>query len=121
MRGEALGERDGLRVRVGPQREERELTRLLACGLGQLRAAVPGLHHEESGEPVEVALAVAVPDVRPLAAHDHRNLLVLVRREPGEVHPQIVVRGLLQPGVLRGRVAFGRGGLCGGRHRVPQE
>ena len=36
-----LGEVDGARVGVGPEREERQLGGLLRCGLGELGAAVP--------------------------------------------------------------------------------
>lgn len=52
---EALGQLDGLRVGVGPDREERQLLRLLEGGLGEFRAAVTGLDHEQTRETVEVA------------------------------------------------------------------
>jgi len=50
---EPLGELDGLRVRVGPQREERQLLGLLGRGLGQLDPPVAGLDDEQPGQPVE--------------------------------------------------------------------
>ena len=61
--GETLGEVDGLRMGVGPQREERELLGLDARRLGQLGPAVPRLHDEQAGEPVDVLAALVVPDV----------------------------------------------------------
>ncbi|GAA3420939.1 hypothetical protein GCM10018952_65920 [Streptosporangium vulgare] len=96
--GETLGQLDGLGVRVRPQREERQLLGLLGGGLGQLAAAVTRLDHEEPGEAVEVALAVHVVDVGALTPHDHRHLGTLVRAVPGEVHPQVVLRGLHERG-----------------------
>ena len=48
-------------------------------------------------EAVEVALVVLVVDVRALAAHDDRNLmLVVVRAHPGEVHPEMATCLLLE-------------------------
>ena len=71
----------------------------VACvggGVGELGAAVAELAHEEPGERVEVALALRVPDVGALAAHDHRHVGVVVGRVPGEVHPEVVAGGLLE-------------------------
>ncbi|GAA3081268.1 hypothetical protein GCM10020254_27060 [Streptomyces goshikiensis] len=92
--GEALGEFDGLGVRVRPDGEEGEFLRLLVGDLGQFLAAVTGVDHEQSGETVEVALALVVPDVGALAPDDGGDGGVLVGRHAGEVHPQVVVRGL---------------------------
>ena len=70
QRREPLGQLDRLGVGVGPQREERQLGRLLGGGLRELDPAVAGLHDEQPGQPVEVAAAGVVPDVRALAARD---------------------------------------------------
>ena len=54
------------RVRVAPQRVEVELLDLARGGLAELGAAVAGVAAEQAGEPVEVAVAVLVPDVAAL-------------------------------------------------------
>ena len=74
MRGQAVGQLDGLRVRVGPEREVGQLARLPGRGLGDLGPAVADLADEQPGQPVQVALAVLVIDVLALAAHDDRDL-----------------------------------------------
>lgn len=102
---EPLRELDGLGVGVGPDREERQLLRLLGGRLGELLAAVTGLHHEQARQAVEVAPALVVPDVGALTADDGGDGRVLVRRHAGEVHPQVVVRGLAE--VLGGVGAHG--------------
>ena len=89
-----------LRVGVGPQRHEGQLLGLLRGGLGELGASVAELADEQAGEAVEVALAVAVPDVGALTAHDDRHVGLLVAGVPGEVHPEVVARGLLEVGVV---------------------
>ena len=66
--GDARGELDRLRVRVVPVRVEAELPGLVGAGLGDVAAAVADVHAEQGGEPVEVALAVLVLDVAPVAA-----------------------------------------------------
>jgi hypothetical protein len=75
---------------VGPQREEVQCLGLLGGGLGELLSAVADLNHEQSGQAVEIALAMAVVDVAALATGDDR------RRDavsvPGEVTPQVAVR-----------------------------
>jgi hypothetical protein len=81
-----------LGVRVAPHREERQLLGLLVGGLGQLVPPVPGVDHEQAGQPVHVPLPAVVVDVRALAAHNGGHRGVLVRRHAGEVHPQVVVR-----------------------------
>ena len=50
--GQPGGQLDGLRVRVGPQREVGELGRLPRPGLGDLGAAVADLADEQAGEAV---------------------------------------------------------------------
>ena len=94
--GDARGELDRLRVRVGPVREEAELLRLVGARLGDVGAAVADVHAEQRGEPVEVALAVLVVDVAPLAADDDRDLALVVDPVGGEVHPQVPLRELLK-------------------------
>ena len=74
--GDARGELDRLRVRVVPVRVEAELLGLVGAGLGDVAAAVADVHAEQGGEPVEVALAVLVVDVAPVAADDDRDLVV---------------------------------------------
>jgi hypothetical protein len=96
VRRDPLGQLDRVRVRVGPQRHERQLLGLPGRRLGQVGPAVAELAHEEAGQRVEVALAVHVVDVGALAAHDHGYVVVLVRAVPGEVQPQVVLGGLLE-------------------------
>jgi hypothetical protein len=73
---------------VGPDREVPELGALLAGGLGQLGAAMSGLHGEQSREGVEVALAVDIPDVATLPSlHDGDDLVAGC--EAGEMTPEI--------------------------------
>ena len=127
--GQPLGELDGSRVGVGPQREEGQLRGLLGHRLGDLGAAVPDVDDEQAGEAVDVLVAPVVPDPPALAAGDDRHrlaeaarLALLEDRVAGEVHPQVVAGGV---GVERagGGVAVGAGlpDVGGGRaHRVPQ-
>ena len=103
--GHPLGELDRVGVGVGPDRHERQPFGLLRGGLGQLRAPVAELAHEQAGEPVEVALPVDVVDVGTLAADDDRNLGVVMRRVPGEVHPQVLTCLVLQAGIVVGDLA----------------
>jgi hypothetical protein len=117
---EPLGQVDRRRVRVAPDREERQLGRLPRGGLGQLAAPVPGLHHEQPGQPVEVAAAPVVPDPAALAAHDDRDLAAVgVGAVPGEVHPEVVAGRLGTVGATR-RAGGAGDGLGHGGHRVPQ-
>src|SRR6202020_894083 len=88
-RREPLSELDGLRVRVGPQREVGKLASLPCAGLGYLSAAVPDLTHEQAGQAVQVTLAVLVVDVLTLASDDHLDVAVRVGRHPGEMQPQV--------------------------------
>ena len=87
-RGQPLGQLDRLRVGVRPEREVGQLAGLLGGRLGQLGAAVAGVHHEQPGEPVQVAPAVLVPDVRALAAHDDRHR----RRRVGAIRVKCIQR-----------------------------
>ena len=112
-----LGEFDGARMRVGPDGEERQLLRLTGGSLGEFATAMAGLDDKEAGKPVEVAMALVVPDVGALAAdHDrHVPLAGLVDGVPREVHPQVALcRG--RPAVLAG---LGHE-LRSDGHRVPQ-
>jgi hypothetical protein len=107
--GKSLGQLDRLRVGIGPEREERELAGLLGRRLGKLRASVPDLDDEQPREPVEIALALVVPDVRAVAAHNHGHVAALIRRHPGEMHPQVLARAVRQV-VVAGFVDVLRGG-----------
>ena len=93
-------------VGVGPQREVGE-----GLGLGRpppraiSAPAVAGLHDEEPGEAVEVAVALGVPHVGALAPLDDGGPGAALTGQPGEVQPEVVGGGL--------------GQLVGGhRHRV---
>ena len=108
--GEPVGQLDGLRVGVGPDREVGQLAGLFGGGVGQLVAAVPGLHDEQAGQTVEVPPAVGVVDVRAVAARDDRYRRVRVGRQPREVHPEVVACGSVELVVVERVVA----------HRVPQ-
>jgi hypothetical protein len=89
-------QRDRAGVGVAPDREECELLGLLGHRVGDLRTAVAGVDAEQRRETVEVALAVGVVDVAAFAARNHRHVVVLIRAEPGEVHPEIALGHLLQ-------------------------
>ena len=56
--------------------------------LGEFGATVADLHSEQTGEPVEVALAAVVEDGDALAASDDRRRDV--GAVPGEVQPEVV-------------------------------
>ena len=103
--GDPLRELDRVRVGVGPQRHERQLLGLLRGGLGQLRAAVAQLAHEQARQTVEVALAVHVVDVGALAADDDGHVGRVVGRVAREVHPQVVAGSLLEACVVVGDLA----------------
>ena len=75
---------------------------LLRRRLAQLGAeAVPDLGAEQARHPVEVALAVGVPQPAALAAADHRHLLGREAALAREVHHQMPLREVLQVGVVR--------------------
>src|SRR4051794_4629568 len=69
---------------------------------------MPRLDHEQPTEPVEVATALRVVDVRALAALDHDEVVVSAVRELAEVQPQVVAdagrrchQGSLQAHIIR--------------------
>ena len=95
-RGDPRRELDRRRMRVGPVGEEAELLGLVGAGLGDVGAAVADVDAEQRREAVEVAVAVLVVDVAALAADDDRHLVVGVRRQPREVHPQVAAGQLLK-------------------------
>src|ERR1041384_3180034 len=87
------------RVRVAPVREEAELLPLIGARLRHIGAPVADVGAEQRAEAVEVLLAVLVPDVAAVAAHDDRQLgAVLVGAHAAEVHPQVLARELLELG-----------------------
>ncbi|CUR59731.1 hypothetical protein NOCA2670019 [metagenome] len=94
--GDSLGQLDGARVGVGPERVEGHRGGLLGGGLRELGAAVAQLVDEQPTETVQVALAVGVVDVGTLTADDDRHIRGVVGRVAGEVHPQVILGGLLQ-------------------------
>ena len=96
QRGDPLGELDRPRVPVAPDGHEVELADLRRHRVADLGPAVPGVDAEERREPVEIALAVLVVDVRTVAADDDRDLAVVVGAHPREVHPQVALGHLLQ-------------------------
>jgi hypothetical protein len=55
------------------------------------------LHDEQTRERVEVSLAPRVPDVHPVALDDHGDVvIVVVDAVAGEVHPEMLLAGLLK-------------------------
>ena len=95
-RGDPRGQLDRARVGVAPVRVEAELLRLTGGGLPELGAAVADVHAVQRRQPVEVALAVLVVHVAPLAPDDHRHVTVGVDAHPREVHPQVALGQLLK-------------------------
>ncbi len=87
-----LGELDRRRRRVSPQREEGQCLGLPGGGLGELGATVTDLHREQSGQPVQVAVAGVVEDRHAVAAGDDRR--GDVGALPGEVQPKVVEHGV---------------------------
>jgi hypothetical protein len=98
--GQAVGELDRRRVGIRPDREERELLGLLGGDLRETPPAVPGVDDEEAGEAVEVLAALDVVDVVSLTAGDDRHARRPHRRLACEVHPEVILRLLLQRGVV---------------------
>src|SRR6202035_855484 len=90
------GEFDRAGMGVAPVGVEAQLPRLCCGGLAQLRTPMADVHAVQGREPVEVALAVLVVDVAPLAPHDHRYLGGRIGPHPREVHPQMALRLLLK-------------------------
>ena len=125
--GEPLGELDGGGVRSTPDGRERELLQLRGGDAGELLAVgVADLGAEEARQPVEVAVALGVEHVRPLAAfeHEQRGRAAVA----AEVQQEVVARRLLQwrigqehhRSILRSRPVchrpgggFGAGGCAG--------
>jgi hypothetical protein len=93
---EPIGQLDGVGVRVRPDREERELLRLLGRNLGEALAPVTGVDDEEAAEAVDVLASGGVPDVVALALDDDGHAVLLRRRLAGEVHPEVVFGLLLE-------------------------
>src|SRR3954451_4326288 len=106
---DARGQLDRERVGEGPVGVEAKFLGLARRGLAEFCAAVAGVDAEEGGEAIEVLVAALVPDVAALAAHDDRQLVVLVRAHAREVHPEMALGQLLQTtalGLLGLRRAF---------------
>ena len=83
-------ELDRARMRVRPVGVEGQLAHLRERGLADLLAVrVADVDREEPGERVEIPLAVVVPEVTALAAHDHGRLVAVHARE---VQPEVVAR-----------------------------
>src|SRR6185437_12351661 len=100
--GDLGGKLDDARMRVAPVDEEPELGHLLRRRLAQLGAvAVPDLRAEEAGHAVEVALAVGVPEPAAVAPLDHGHLLRGEAALAREMHHQMLLREILQIGVVR--------------------
>ena len=88
-------------MREGPVGEKAELLGLVGTGLDEIGAAVAHVDAEQRRQTVEIAVAVLVLDVATFAAHDDRDLVILVGRHAGEVHPQMATPELLERARLR--------------------
>src|SRR5947208_15975497 len=83
---------------VAPVRIEAQLLGLLGGRLAKLGASVPGVDAEQGREAVEQALALLIPHVAALAAHQDRDLVMLVvGAHPREMHPEMTPCQLLKP------------------------
>jgi hypothetical protein len=100
QRRDPRGQLDRRRMRVGPVGVEAQLLGLVGARLGDVRPSVADVHAEQRRQPVQIPLAVLVPDVAALPADDDRDLGVLVGRHPGEVHPQVALGQLLERALL---------------------
>ena len=108
QRGDPRRQLDRPRMGVAPHGDEVELADLRRHRVAQLAAAVTGVDAEEGREAVEIAVAVVVPDVAPLAADDDRDLVVRAERAHlREVHPEMALCLLLE------RICLSFGGLRG--------
>jgi hypothetical protein len=82
---------------------------LLDDGLGHLRVCVADADGEDAAEAVEVAVALVVPDVLPLAA-DERERLLVVHRDGGEEKLFVLLDDLGAGRLGLGRVQLRFGG-----------
>jgi hypothetical protein len=65
-------------VRTGPGGKEAKFLGLIGTSLRDVCTTMTDVDTEERRKPVEVAVAVLVPDVAALAVGDDRDLMVLV-------------------------------------------
>src|SRR5262249_10624315 len=99
-------ELDRARMRVRPVGVEGQLAHLLERRLTDLLAeAVADVDRKQTRQRVEVARAVDVLEVAAVAADDDRHLRVAVPAHAGEVHPEVLLRKLLQIDSGRGHLA----------------
>ena len=87
---------DGGGVGVGPDREVPECRRLVAGGTGQFGAAVAQLADEQSGQAIQVTVALIVPDVAAIAALDDVHAVDVVLQH-AEVTPEMASPQLREP------------------------
>src|SRR3954447_9994933 len=101
---------------VAPDGDEVELADLGRHRVSELGPSVARVDTEERREAVEVAVAVVIPDVAALTAHDDRNLVVGPERaHPCEVHPEVTLSLLLKRACLGLSGSRGAGRCC---HRL---
>ncbi len=74
---------------IGPVREEAELLGLIRPGLRDVCTTMADVHAEKCREAVQVALALLVVDVATVAAHDDRDISLLISAHAAEVEPQV--------------------------------
>ena len=114
--GKALSEFDRAGVGVGPDREERQFLGLFRRSGRQFLAAMTKLPHEQTGQAIEVLIALVVPDVGAFPLDDDGHVSAgVVHRVAREVHPQVLA-GSFCHGVVTGLGDVLR--CC--CHRVPQ-
>src|SRR5262249_61541710 len=93
-------------MRVRPVRVERQLAHLLEGRLADLLAvAVADVDREQPCERIEVAVPVDVLEVAAVAPDDDPHIGVPVPAHAGEVHPEVLLRELLQIDSGRGHLA----------------
>ena len=85
---------NGCGMHEGPERKEMKLVRLLESGVGEFRAAVSDVCQKETGQAVEVSLAVVVEDIAALSTHDEREVVRLA--EGCKARPQVPARKLFE-------------------------
>ena len=93
--GELLGQLDHRADEV-QRRGVQHLAGLLADGVDDLGHGVAGDRREDAAEEVEVAVAVGVPHVPALAAHE-LDRLVVVQRQPARRAPRDAAHGAAPP------------------------